>query len=111
MHARSTIPSRPDAATEFSLSQSLRRALRAVGDRSAVIDPDGALSWNALGERCQRLAGALQQLGMQRSDVRADQGRRAAPATVQRAPHRLHFHGPHAGQTASRSPSANFNSS
>jgi long-chain acyl-CoA synthetase len=68
MHARSTIPSRPDAATEFSLSQSLRRALRAVGDRSAVIDPDGPLSWNALGERCQRLAGALQQLGMQRGD-------------------------------------------
>ncbi|HQD84066.1 MAG TPA: AMP-binding protein, partial [Quisquiliibacterium sp.] len=59
---------RPGASTAFSLSQTLHRAMRSCGARTAVVDPDGALTWSALGARSSRLAGALQGLGMGRGD-------------------------------------------
>ena len=48
----------------MNLIQALRRACQIRGDGTAVIDPEGALTWSAFMDRVGRLASALQGLGV-----------------------------------------------
>ena len=70
---------RPGPGRATSLSQTLWRAARLHGRATAVADGEVQLDWAGFADRCSRLAGALQALGMRDGDrvaMLADNGHR-----------------------------------
>jgi len=68
----------------LTLADPLEHARRIHGDRIAVVDGETRMTYRALHERCERLAGALQHLGVGRGDrvaVLAANGHRYVEAT------------------------------